>query len=147
MSDTRLEPTVRVSTTTPAAIETELLVVPVFETDDLSDVAGLDQASGGEIERARAAGEFRGKVGDVFVTPLTEGKWHAGRVALVGVGAPVDDVGSRMRRAAATVSSHGGVISLTSHSWFGSNGIDDWSKSGVPPSLDANPPGESPRHF
>ena len=28
MSDTRLEPTVRVSTTTPAAIETELLVVP-----------------------------------------------------------------------------------------------------------------------
>ena len=103
MSDTRLEPTVRVRTTTPAAIETELLVVPVFETDDLSDVAGLDQASGGEIERARAAGEFRGKVGDVFVTPLTEGKWHARRVALVGVGAPVDDVSSRMRRAAATV--------------------------------------------
>ena len=72
--------------TRPEDVEVDLLFVPVFEQDDrLTDLAGLDEASGGEIARARSTGEFRAKLYDVFITPVTGKGWKALRIALGSV--------------------------------------------------------------
>jgi leucyl aminopeptidase len=81
-------------------IETDLLIFPVFEDDALDDEPGLDAASGGEVNAARARGEITGKAFSLFVTTLRG--WKASRVALVGVG-PYDQVSAdRLRRVATT---------------------------------------------
>src|SRR5687768_9602859 len=77
-------------------LDADLLVLPVFEDDDLADEAGLDEATGGEVAAARARGEFRGKPYDVFVTPLRG--WKASRVALIGVGPRKDFSSDKLRR-------------------------------------------------
>ena len=95
------------SATRPEDVKVDLLFVPVFEQDDrLTDLAGLDEASGGEIARARASGEFRAKLYDVFITPVTGKGWKARRIALVGSGDPVDADAERLRRVAATWGSY-----------------------------------------
>ena len=81
-------------------LDADLLVLPVFEDDDLADEAALDEATGGDIAAARGRGEFRGKPYDVFVTPLRG--WKASRVALIGVGARKDFSSDKLRRASAT---------------------------------------------
>ena len=87
----------------PEDAEVDLLFVPVFEQDDrLTDLPGLDDATGGEIARARASGEFRAKLYDVFITPVTGRGWKARRIALVGAGDPVEADAERLRRVAAT---------------------------------------------
>ena len=104
MTDTRSEPVLRVSLSAPSDVATDLLVVPIFEQDALTD-SGLDRldvATGGEIERARSSGEFRAKANELFVTPLSAGVWQAKRVALVGVGATGEGAGARLRTAVAT---------------------------------------------
>jgi leucyl aminopeptidase len=96
-------PTVRqtlsltLTTRPPQDLEVDLLVVPVFEDDDLADQPGLDAASGGDIGRSRARGEFKGKLWDLYFTSLRE--WKAGRVVLVGIGARKDFSADRLRRA------------------------------------------------
>ena len=80
----------------------DLLFVPVFQDDALDDLPGLDEATGGEVARARASGEFRGRLYDVFVTPVVgAGGWRARRIALVGAGEPADADAERLRRLAA----------------------------------------------
>jgi hypothetical protein len=91
-------PQVRATTRAAAALDAELLAIPVFEDDDLTDVPELDRASGGEIGRARDRGELRGKPCEVFTSPLTEGGWKAARVALIGVGQRKDCALSVVRR-------------------------------------------------
>ena len=105
MTDRRSEPVVGVHTTLPADMTTELVVVPVFEGDELADpaLADLDAASGGEVRRALAQGEFQPKPNELFFTPLNGQKWHADRVALVGVGRRGEEEVARCRAAAAAV--------------------------------------------
>jgi leucyl aminopeptidase len=81
-------------------IDTDLLVIPVFEGDDLADEPELDAATGGDISLARDRGEFKGKAYDVFMTPLRG--WKAGRLALVGAGPKSDFASDRLRRIATT---------------------------------------------
>ena len=104
MSDTAIEPTIDVPGLSPAELECDLLVVPVYQDDDLDDLKGLDQASAGEINRARSTNEFRPKPDEIFVSRLGGDGWKASRVALVGVGSaePDADCAPRLRRAAAT---------------------------------------------
>jgi hypothetical protein len=96
-----------------SAVDADLLVVPWFEGDSPRAVAGLDEATGGEIERALASKEFRGKLFDQFTTGITDRSWRVRRVALVGAGpiagfdtdvarrlAAVAGLGARQRRAA-----------------------------------------------
>jgi leucyl aminopeptidase len=90
------------STAPVEAADVDLLFIPVFKDDRLTDVPGLDEATGGELERARASGEFRAKLFDVFVTPLTGGRFKARRVALIGAGVAADATAERWRRLAAT---------------------------------------------
>ena len=93
-------PAITVTTRSSRDIETDLLIVPVFEDDTLTDESDLDAASGGEVGAARARGEIGGKAFDLFVTSVRG--WKAGRVALVGVGSRTDFSPDRLRRAATT---------------------------------------------
>jgi leucyl aminopeptidase len=82
-------------------LDCDLLVVPVFEDDDLADVPDLIGATGGELGRARESGEFRGKAYEVFVTTAAAG-WKARRVAIVGAGPRKSCTTDTLRRIAAT---------------------------------------------
>jgi leucyl aminopeptidase len=79
-------------------LDTDLLLIPVFEDDDLADEPGLEQATGGELARAKARGELRGKLFDVFVTRISVEGWKPARVALVGAGKASDFGADRLRR-------------------------------------------------
>ena len=72
----------------PAGVECELIVVPVFEgeTTETNFFTELNAATGGEIQRAMLRGEFRSDTNDCFITPVIGEAWRAHRVALVGVG-------------------------------------------------------------
>jgi leucyl aminopeptidase len=105
--------------------EVDLLFVPVFEQDDrLSDLPGLDEAAGGEIARARSTGEFRAKLYDVFITPVTGKGWKARRIALVGSGDPLDADAERLRRVAATCGYVARRRSAASMGWVVRRGLD-----------------------
>ncbi|HJR60390.1 MAG TPA: leucyl aminopeptidase [Vicinamibacterales bacterium] len=79
-------------------IETDLLIIPVFEADALDDVPGLEAASGGHVRRAMDAREIQGRPYEYFVTPLSG--WKAPRVALVGAGKRAEFDTERLRRVA-----------------------------------------------
>jgi leucyl aminopeptidase len=106
-------------TTPPTQLAVDLLFIPVFQdTDDLTDVAGLDAATGGEVGRARGRGEFRAKLYDIFVTPATAGGWRAGRIALVGAGRLDDFTPERVRRVAAACAYFARKRRVTSIGWL-----------------------------
>jgi leucyl aminopeptidase len=94
-------PTVTLATAGPAQSSGDLLVIPVFEQDDCADVAGLDAATSGEVGRARARSEFRGKLYELFFTPAGRDGWQPSRVALVGAGPRAEFSTERLRRIAA----------------------------------------------
>jgi len=83
-------------------VAVDLLFVPVFQDDDrLDDLPDLDDASSGEVGRARRRGEFRGRPFELFLTPFVGGGWKAKRLALVGAGLRRDADAERLRRVAA----------------------------------------------
>jgi leucyl aminopeptidase len=69
----------------PAGLEADLLAVPVFQQDDLTDLPGLDAASGGEVRRVLQSREISRKPFESAIVPLTSGGYAARRVLLVGV--------------------------------------------------------------
>ena len=81
-------------------IDTDLLVFPVLDDDNLAEEPDLDQASGGEISAARRRGEFKAKPFELFITTVRG--WKAPRVALVGLGSRKEFSIDRLRRAAST---------------------------------------------
>ena len=80
------EPGLSVSWSPPDEIDTDLLVIPVFERDDLADVMDLGPATGGALTRARESGEIQAKEYQIFATGITERRWRAHRLALIGAG-------------------------------------------------------------
>jgi leucyl aminopeptidase len=92
-------PDVALTARSTADIDSDLLVVPIFEDDDLKDADGVDAASGGEVVRARERGEFKGKAYDVLATSLGAG-WKTPRVVLVGAGKRSELSAERLRRVA-----------------------------------------------
>jgi leucyl aminopeptidase len=90
-------PAVGVTRRAPQEADAELLIVPVFEDDDLADLTWLDAAATQDIGRARERGEFKGKPYDAFVTFLGS----AGRrVALIGAGRRAELTSDQLRRIA-----------------------------------------------
>ncbi len=90
------------SSARPDDLAVDMLFVPVFRDDDgLADLPALDRATGGEVGRARSSGEFRSKVYEVFVTPVTGTGFKARRVVLVGAGLRADVDAERIRRVGA----------------------------------------------
>lgn len=93
-------PAVALTAQPTATIDTDLLIIPVFEDDDLADEPGLDDASGGEIGLARARGEFKGKLYESLAVTLVAGSWKAPRAVLVGAGKRKEFTADRLRRIA-----------------------------------------------
>src|SRR5262245_5278973 len=86
----------------PAHIDTDLLVVPMFDGEPIAAaLPALDAASGGEIARAAATGEIRGRLYDLFVTPGSGRGWKSGRIAVIGAGKAGEFTTDRLRKAAA----------------------------------------------
>ena len=92
------------ATTAPVAdTDADVLFVPVNGSkDQLTDLPWLDAATRGELGRARSSTEFKGRLFDVFVTPVVNAGCKARRIALVGAGDPAERTAERWRRIAAT---------------------------------------------
>jgi leucyl aminopeptidase len=93
-------PDIRLTAQPTRDIDTDLLLIPIFEDDTLDDERDLDAAASGEVAAALARGELKGHPYDVFVTAVHG--WKTTRVALVGVGPRKDFSPDRLRRAATT---------------------------------------------
>lgn len=91
---------VRVSGEDPASAAVDAWIVPVFETDDLAGVPGLEAAATGEVQAARARGEFSGKAFETLVCPLRG--WTSRYAVMVGAG-PRAGWGTTVARRVATV--------------------------------------------
>ena len=89
---------------TPAAVDTDVLALPIFEDDDFADVTELDGATGGEVGRARASGELKGKLFEAFWAGIRDERWRPSRVVLVGAGPRAAFSTDKLRRVAATAS-------------------------------------------
>jgi leucyl aminopeptidase len=99
-------PTVSLSSGPATTVDVDLLVLPVFEDDDLADEPGLDAATGGEISRARERGELRGRPYEVLATTSSGGGYKTGRLALVGAGTRSTFTTERLRRIATVAGLH-----------------------------------------
>jgi leucyl aminopeptidase len=84
-------------------VDTEVLAVPVFEDDTLEALAPLDAATGGEVGRLRASGEFRSELYELSFVPVLSGAWRAARVVLAGAGPRRLVSTERLRKLAAAV--------------------------------------------
>jgi leucyl aminopeptidase len=80
-------------------LDADLLIIPIFEGDNLSDEPDLERASGGEFRAARARGDFRGRPFEQLFTPLHDG-WKSRRALWIGAGARGDLTLERLRRVA-----------------------------------------------
>lgn len=86
-----------------AAIETPLLVVPVFDSEAADPAAdALDQALGGAIAAIRARGDLRGREGETLVLYPAAGAVSAERVLLLGIGKHAAVTVEKLRRAGGT---------------------------------------------
>ena len=97
-----MEPVVEAAALAPQDAACDLLVVPVFEDDDLGDLPGLDAATGGEAGRARSSREFKPQPNALFVTRAGGAGWKAARIALAGVGRADAGGVDRLRATCAT---------------------------------------------
>jgi leucyl aminopeptidase len=95
-----LSTAVTLSRSLAADVETDLLVLPVFEGESLRQaVPDLSEATAGAVDRALASREVQGKAYELFLTPVVKG-WKGARVALIGAGPAADFSLERLRRVA-----------------------------------------------
>jgi leucyl aminopeptidase len=91
-------PSTALTTKCSRDIEADLLILPVFEDDPVTDEPDLDSASGGELSAALARREVTGTPYDLFLTAVRG--WKAPRVLLVGAGPRGEFTADRLRRTA-----------------------------------------------
>jgi len=84
-----------------SSLDSDWVFIPVGEREPTEPIGDVDAATGGELSRAMASGEFEGKDYQLFVTPVTNSEWRSRRVALVGAGSAADFGPDRLRRLAA----------------------------------------------
>jgi leucyl aminopeptidase len=73
-----------------SAVDTDVLIVPWFESETPAAVEGLDAATNGEIARALTSREFCGKPFEIFAASIVDRGWRPQRVLLVGAGPAAD---------------------------------------------------------
>src|ERR1700674_4579148 len=83
----------------PRTLDTDLVVLPVFEGENTGQEQ-WSQATNGELARATGSKEFTGKLYEFFATPLSDRSYRAPRFAAIGVGPATDFTTDRARRAA-----------------------------------------------
>jgi leucyl aminopeptidase len=85
-----------------ASLDAPCLAVPLFDDDTPATIGELDAATGGAIGRALASGEIRGRLYELFITPVVKTGWRAGRLVLVGAGPRAARTADLARRLATT---------------------------------------------
>ncbi|PYR64775.1 MAG: hypothetical protein DMF88_22185, partial [Acidobacteria bacterium] len=100
MQDVHKTPAVAATARKTRDLDTDLLIIPVFDDDTLGDEADLDRASGGEYAAARKRGEFTGKLYEQLVTPVGGDSWKSRRALWVGAGPRREITTERIRRIA-----------------------------------------------
>ena len=93
---------VAVASTPLSSLDTEWLFIPVARQETSLPLEQVDRATGGELSRAMASGEFKAKDYHVHVTPVVDAAWRVRRVALVGAG-DVPEFGPDLLRRLAVV--------------------------------------------
>src|SRR5258708_3542525 len=94
-------PVVGLVVESPSHVDTDLLVVPAFEGEAVADaLPAVDEATSGEVKRATASGEIKGRLYELFVTPSSGGGWKPARVAIAGAGKTADFTTDRLRKLA-----------------------------------------------
>ena len=81
--------------------DADIVVVPWFEDDSASSLAGFDAATGGEIQRALGTKELSGRLFEIFLASVTDASWKTRRVACVGAGKSAEFSGDVARKVAA----------------------------------------------
>ena len=81
--------------------DADIVVVPWFEEDGASAVAGVDAATGGELQRALGTKELSGRLFEIFFAAVTDASWKTRRVAYVGAGKSAEFNGDVARKVAA----------------------------------------------
>jgi leucyl aminopeptidase len=86
--------------TSPGEVETDLLILPIFEGDDVAAAApGIAEAAGAALARALETREIQGHPYELFLTGLNR-PWRAARLALIGCGLAAGFSTERLRRVA-----------------------------------------------
>jgi leucyl aminopeptidase len=88
----------------PAAVEADVLALPIFEEEDAGELAGFDDATGGEVARARASGEIKGKLFEVYWAGVRDTRWRPSRIVFIGAGPRPGFSTEKVRRVAAAAS-------------------------------------------
>ena len=83
------------------SVDVEVLILPWFEGEPLTEFAALDRAASGEIARSLASTEFSGKPFELFITPVVDSTWKPRRIALIGAGRQDGFTAAVVRRLAA----------------------------------------------
>jgi len=83
-----------------ASLDVDALVVPVFEGDAASSIAGLGPVASRRLSEAITSREFTAKPGTLFETPADDEAWRPRRIMLVGLGSRSSYTTDRSRRAA-----------------------------------------------
>jgi leucyl aminopeptidase len=102
MSTVRSAPPIASFSGSLATVDADLLVIPWFEGEAATAVAGADAATTGEIQRALTQHEFQGKPFDLFFARVADTSWRPRRIALIGGGAQHSSGGDLIRKLAAT---------------------------------------------
>ena len=69
-----------------SSVPADLLLLPWFEDEGPSVVAGLDASVGGELTRALTSKDFSGKAFESLVAAVADQGWRPSRVLLIGAG-------------------------------------------------------------
>jgi leucyl aminopeptidase len=80
--------------------DADVVILPWFEDDSPSSVAGVESATGGELQRALGTNELSGRLYDIFIAAVTDGSWKAKRIAFVGAGRSTEFTGDLARKVA-----------------------------------------------
>jgi leucyl aminopeptidase len=89
-------PTIGVTRRMPFDADGDLVIGTLFEDDDPAQLAVLHEVTGGQVARAWERGEFKGKLFDQLVTPLSGGR----TAILIGAGSRKELTEDRVRRLA-----------------------------------------------
>jgi hypothetical protein len=84
-----------------AVVDADVLVLPWFEDDNGASIAGVDAATGGELQRALGTKELSGRLYEIFLTSIVEASWKTRRLAFIGAGCSADFSGDLARKTAA----------------------------------------------
>ncbi len=102
MADQRVDPSLSVATDAPGRVDADVVAIPVFDDDDLTDIVDLEVASAGEVTRVRESGVLGSAVGETVLLRTDGAGWQPRHVLLVGAGPQAPAPVRRLREAAAS---------------------------------------------